>query len=166
MPRKPKVNSQRNRIRDAVKAGIELSIEEWASQLHVKTDHIHVLLSQLRKEKFYVFSVLRDNGKRVVVQLDRETANANEADEFARLSDGVSIRYGRDINQRLDTLLNAMENCVDIYPLLELPVKERLLTTAQRIINYDYEQIHKLMADYRTANPQIAAGSDTAAERS
>ena len=162
-----RANSLISRLRAGIEARVELSIAEWAGQLNVSEASVYVLLAQLRRDDgFHAHSVVRDSGKKAVVQLDREPRNDEEADEFARLADGVSIRYSKDINCRLNNVLNAMGNCAELYPLLEQEVKKRLIETAQLILQYDYENFQKLVDGYRETYQLVEGGSESAATQS
>jgi hypothetical protein len=120
------------------------------------------MLSQLRKDGLHAYNVKRDDGRKVIVILDRKVYNEDEADEMARISDAVSRRGMKKINSQLGNLLAAMDDCTDLYPQLDETVKHRLITTAQQILEYDYKTFTVLLEDYRDAYDQIEGGSEPA----
>jgi DNA-directed RNA polymerase specialized sigma24 family protein len=152
-------------LRQGLELGIEKSVNEWADTFDCQRSAIHTALTNLRKEQLRVHPVKTvdkvGNTRSIVVLLDLKPTSKKESAIFEARIDGVAQRYDKETNAKVEKFLTVVE-AGDSYMNIRLPLRQRIIGLAHKLIAFDYAEFAKLLDSYRDADKQLEARPSSA----
>ena len=135
-------------------SGKEHSVEEWAYMLSTSKNYVRVMLSQMRKAGVNAYQVPSPDKGNIVVFLSKETDSPVEHQRYQDYNEWVSDRRNVDVNTRVTNLLRTLSEAEKHFPKLKAQTKDKIKVLAQKIIQYESEEIERII-DARRASRQL-----------